>query len=105
MGRVATKDLTLADGMRIPRGTMVSAATYAMNHDDALFADAGTFDAFRFARMRGGEGQSVKHQFTSTSPEFLSFGHGHHAWCVPLSILAGWRFVSLLRTRPVEFWC
>ena len=91
MGRIAMKDVTLADGTRIPQGTMVSAAAHPTHHDDTLFPDAGTFDAFRFARMRAtpGEGQSagVKHQFTSTSPEFLPFGHGHHAWCVPPACL------------------
>ena len=84
MGRIAMKDVTLSDGTRIPQGTMVSAAAHPTHHDDALFPDAGTFDAFRFARMRAaGVGESIKHQFTSTSPEFLPFGHGHHAWCVP----------------------
>ena len=90
MGRIAMKDVTLADGTRIPQGTMVSAAAHPTHHDDTLFPDAGTFDAFRFARMRAaGERQSasVKHQFTSTSPEFLPFGHGHHAWCVPPACL------------------
>ena len=82
MKRIAVKDVTLADGTHIPQGTMVCAGSYMMHRDDSLFADGGSFDPFRFARMRGVEGQSAKHQFTSTSPEYIPFGHGHDAWCV-----------------------
>ena len=82
MKRIAMKDVTLADGTRIPRGTMVCAGSYMMHRDDGLFADGGSFDPFRFARMRGAEGQSAKHQFTSTSPEYTPFGYGHDAWWV-----------------------
>ena len=86
MIRLAMKDVVLAGGTRIPRGTLVAAPAYAMHHDAALFADAGTFDAFRFARVRSAASadEGVRHQFTSTSPEYLAFGHGPHAWCVPV---------------------
>lgn len=86
MGRKAMKDITLSDGTRIPKGTEVYVNMNAQHHDAALLAgtDADTFDAFRYARMRAasGEGESLKNQFTSTSPEFVAFGHGQHAWCV-----------------------
>ena len=81
------KDLVLPDGTRIPQGTLVAAPSYAMHHDSALLADADAFDAFRFARMRSGSGgadDGARHQFTSTSPEYIPFGHGNHAWCVPV---------------------
>ena len=82
MGRKAMKDITLRDGTRIPRGTLVQVASYALHHDGSRLVNADTFDAFRYARMRGGTGQSLKYQFTSTSPEYVSFGHGQHSWCV-----------------------
>ncbi len=82
MGRKAMKDITLSDGTRIPKGTFVNAPAYAMHHDDAHLEHADTFDPFRFARMRSVEGQSAKHQLTSTSPEYIPFGHGQHAWYV-----------------------
>jgi cytochrome P450 len=37
------------------------------------------FDGFRFANLRAMEGKENKHQFVSTSPDSLSFGHGSHA--------------------------
>ena len=40
------------------------------------------FDPLRFADMRSEEGASIKHQFVSTSPEYVPFGHGKHAWYV-----------------------
>ena len=89
MIRLAMKDVVLTDGTRIPRGTLVAAPAYAMHHDSALFADAATFDAFRFARMRSAASadEGARHQFTSTSPEYLAFGHGPHAWCVSVAVV------------------
>ncbi|PIL30289.1 cytochrome P450 [Ganoderma sinense ZZ0214-1] len=83
MGRMAMKDLTFSDGTRIPEGTLLNAQAYAMHHDDALLDSACTFDPFRFARMRSAEDQlqGVKYLCTSTSPEYVPFGHGPYA-CV-----------------------
>ena len=80
--RKALKDITLVDGTFIPKGTMVCAASYPMHHDDAHYADAEEFDPFRFSRMREKEGEGVKHQFVNTSLDYISFGHGRHAWWV-----------------------
>ena len=80
VGRKALKDLTLSDGTFIPKNTMLAAASYPMHYDEALYADAETFDPWRFARMRENEGESTKHQFVSTSVDYIPFGHGKHAW-------------------------
>ena len=58
-----------------------------MHLDDAVYADAHTFDPFRFARMHEAEGdaEGTKYQYASTSPDYLAFGHGRHGWCVPSS--------------------
>ncbi|PIL30288.1 cytochrome P450 [Ganoderma sinense ZZ0214-1] len=77
--RRAMTDVTLSDGTRLPEGTLLQAATYQQHHDDAYFTDAGTFDPFRFARMRDAEGQGFKHQASTTAPDYLAFGHGKHA--------------------------
>ncbi|KAI0368837.1 cytochrome P450 [Pilatotrama ljubarskyi] len=77
--RKSLKDITLHDGTRIPKGTMVMAAADATHHDDAVYADADVFDPFRFSRMREAEGESTKHQFVNTSVDYISFGHGKHA--------------------------
>ena len=82
--RKAVKDVTLSDGTRIPRGTLVAAAAVTAHSDDARYGpDAHAFDPFRFARLRErGAGAAVKHQLVNTSLDFLPFGHGKHAWCV-----------------------
>nr|VWP00087.1 Uncharacterized protein [Ganoderma boninense] len=76
------KDITLHDGTRIPAGTLLGANAHALHRDAAPLADAHTFDAFCYARMRGCAGQSLKHQFASTSPGYIAFGHGPRAWFI-----------------------
>lgn len=82
MFRKAMKDVTLSDGTRIPRGTLVAAASATAHRgDDTRYTAPDAFDPFRFARMReGGADAAVKHQLVNTSVDFLTFGHGKHAW-------------------------
>ncbi|KAM5543922.1 hypothetical protein V8D89_002539 [Ganoderma adspersum] len=77
--RKTVKDITLNDGTFIPKGTVLVTAARPMHHDDAKYANAEVFDAFRFEKMRKGEGEGLKHQFVNTSNDFISFGHGKHA--------------------------
>ncbi|KAH9921475.1 cytochrome P450 [Epithele typhae] len=49
----------------------------------ALYPDPDTFDPFRYANMRGADGEGTKHQFVNTSLDYIAFGHGKHAWYVP----------------------
>ena len=44
------------------------------------YADAETFDGFRFEKMREKEGDSSKHSLVSLDLDYLLFGHGRHAW-------------------------
>ena len=80
--RKVLKDITLLDGTFLPKGTLLVAAAHPIHHDEAKYADAHAFDPFRFAKMREGEGEGSKHQFVNTSLDYISFGHGRHAWCV-----------------------
>ncbi|TDL22834.1 cytochrome P450 [Rickenella mellea] len=77
--RMALEDYTFSDGTFIPKGTLVSAAVGAMHHDEENYKDANKFDGFRFADLREEDGEGVKHQMVSTTPEYLAFGHGRHA--------------------------
>lgn len=80
MMRKTVKDVTMMDGTFIPKGTMVVTASDPAHFDENNYANASTFDPFRFSRMREGEGQATKHQFVNTAVDFLVFGHGKHAW-------------------------
>ena len=76
------RDVTLSDGTVLPKGSLVVAASYPTHHDDSIYENANAFDPFRFSRMREVEGEGMKYQFVNTSLEYISFGHGKHAWYV-----------------------
>ena len=83
--RVALKDVILDNGMLIPKGTMLGAPAHPIHYDDAQFPNADVFDPFRFARMREAARDTesaARHQFASSSAEYIPFGHGHLAWWV-----------------------
>ena len=84
MTRKVLKDITLPDGTFVPKNTLIVTTADAVHHDESHYADANTFDPFRFARIRENEGEGTKHQFVNTSLEYMAFGHGKHAWCVGL---------------------
>ncbi|KZT72304.1 cytochrome P450 [Daedalea quercina L-15889] len=77
--RKTLQDTTLSDGTFIPAGTLVAGASTATHHDARNYENPDVFDPFRFADMRTEEGEAIKHQFVSTSPEYVPFGHGKHA--------------------------
>ena len=89
LGLKAMKDVTLNDGTVVPKGTLVAAASYSVHHDNAYYDSPYVYDPFRFARMRGADGEGTKHQFVNTSVEYMAFGHGRHAWCVVLLAPSG----------------
>ena len=82
--------LTTADGqpLLLPRGTLCVSPESATHRDPAHYVNPDTFDPWRFADLRAeaaeGSGSSatigLKHQFVSTSVDYVSFGHGKHAW-------------------------
>ncbi|KAF8515018.1 cytochrome P450 [Hysterangium stoloniferum] len=77
--RKALKDYTFYDGTFIPKGAIISAASGAIHMDDEIYPDARVFNGFRFSEMREKDGQGTRDGFVSTSPDYMSFGHGKHA--------------------------
>ncbi|KAI9806379.1 MAG: hypothetical protein M1825_006494 [Sarcosagium campestre] len=50
---VAAKDgLVLKDGTHLPKGTVLSSASYSIHHDDDVYANANAYDPFRFSDNR-----------------------------------------------------
>lgn len=91
---VAPGGATIPGGVHLPRGTHVTTDAYAIMHDGRRYPDPEAFRPFRFAERReavGGAGgapgagdgagylERARQAFTTTSPEFLAFGHGRHA--------------------------
>ncbi|KAK0721806.1 putative cytochrome P450 monooxygenase [Lasiosphaeria miniovina] len=78
MRRVALSDVTLSDGTAIHKGSVVAVSSHGM-WDEAVHANADTWDGQRFLRMRSGSGGEHAAQSVSTGPDHLAFGHGRHA--------------------------
>lgn len=68
--------LRLSTGHVIPHGAVVGVSNHMVTQS---YPDAGTFDGFRFHKMRQQPGHDIRHQFVTTGPDALSFGHGNHA--------------------------
>lgn len=72
---------TFSDGTVIPKGSFVVAPVAPIHMDKSIYDDPNQFRGFRFSDLlEEGEGESTRHHVSKTSPEFLHFGHGPHAW-------------------------
>ncbi|KAI0023348.1 cytochrome P450 [Xylariomycetidae sp. FL0641] len=85
---VAPAGVVTEDGVRLPRGAMVSVLARGVHTDAEVYgADARAYDPFRFSRQRegddggggGGGGGKPSLSFVSTSAHYLPFSHGRHA--------------------------
>lgn len=76
--------------MSIPAGTTVSCCMRSTHFDADYYDDPDTFNPFRFSdpppngTKTSSQGQK---QVILTGPDFLSFGHGRHAWWVLLFLV------------------
>jgi cytochrome P450 len=43
---------TMTNGLHLPQGTRIGTSTYSIHHDDGIYENAMTYDAFRFSRPR-----------------------------------------------------
>ncbi|PCH34174.1 cytochrome P450, partial [Wolfiporia cocos MD-104 SS10] len=77
--RKLLQDITLSNGTFLPKGTIVVSAASATHLDERYYEHANEFEGFRFADMRTDESERTKHQYVSTSSEYIAFGHGKHA--------------------------
>jgi cytochrome P450 monooxygenase-2 len=78
MRRIATKDITLDEGITIHRGERIVVDASSMK-DTKIYDDVDRYDIYRFRRMREDPGKMNKAQLVTTSPDHLAFGHGLHA--------------------------
>ncbi|KAL8775195.1 MAG: hypothetical protein Q9194_003811 [Teloschistes cf. exilis] len=77
--RAFLKERTLSDGTIIPEGAHTLMAIQPHQQGDPSIPDPQTFNAFRYFQMRQQEGHAYKHQFATTDPYTLHFGHGKYA--------------------------
>ncbi|KAH0439366.1 cytochrome p450 [Colletotrichum camelliae] len=79
MNRRVEAPITLSDGTYLPKGVHLGVPVYHMRDPKVIGDNPDQSDGHRFLRMRQQPGQENKWQFVTTSPHFLSFGHGKHA--------------------------
>lgn len=78
--RKALKDVVLSNGTVIPAGALFVAASASTHTDSDHYDDPTKFNPWRFSDMREKEGESTRHQYVTTSVDYMPFGHGKHAW-------------------------
>jgi Cytochrome P450 len=77
-GRTVMKQYTFSNGVTIPIGARVYSPLNAIHRDSRIYENADEFHGFRFLGRNDSEDQTSL--AASTSPEYLQFGHGSHAW-------------------------
>lgn len=77
LNRAAMRQVTLADGTVVPKGSRVMVATAFQ--EPSIYPEPEKFDAERFVRKRQETGQNNSFQYVSISTEHLGFGYGKHA--------------------------
>lgn len=87
------QDFAFSDGTVVPAGASICAPQIAVHRDQESYEDPGTFDGFRFWRIRekmrderpgkdGEDDEEWRNRLTGTGTGFLTFGGGRHAWYV-----------------------
>jgi len=83
LSRFARRTYIFSDGKTfIPKGSVVMAPLDAVHRNEKVYPNPQTFDPWRFANLRSQNSEAFMHQYVSTSPNYLAFGHGKRAWCV-----------------------
>ncbi|KAI8664580.1 hypothetical protein NCS55_00967400 [Fusarium keratoplasticum] len=78
--RKALSDMTLSNGLRIPKGARIVLPTGAINMDREFFEDPQTFDGFRYYRIRTANKEARNtNQMVTVGKKDLTWGYGKHA--------------------------
>ncbi|KAI4250738.1 MAG: hypothetical protein LQ352_005273 [Teloschistes flavicans] len=77
--RVMAQDYTLRDGTVLSKGTHLAMAVSAIQNEPAVTPRPEMFDGLRYYKMRQQPGEGHLHQFATTEPTMLNFGHGKNA--------------------------
>lgn len=80
--RLALTPYTFSNGITIKKGTFVGVPIWPIHMDESIYENAQTFDGFRFSKLREKFKANPKFNASSTSVDYLQFGHGPHAWYV-----------------------
>ncbi|KAI0099187.1 cytochrome P450 [Nemania sp. FL0031] len=76
--RKVVQRLKLSDGTMLPANAFITMATNSIARDPEIYNNPDSFDGARFYKKRQ-VGDPNRHQFVSTGPDSLPFGHGKFA--------------------------
>ena len=79
MSRIVREPFTFSDGTYVPKGTYIAIPSHAIHLDESNYSNPTSFLPFRFVDKANKEITGRKVDMTSTSTDFLAFGHGLHA--------------------------
>jgi cytochrome P450 len=74
---------TFSNGITVSPGETLASPAGAVHLDDSVYEKAKEFDGFRFSTTKEMDGDRAKAYSVNTGTEFLTFGHGEHAWYQP----------------------
>ncbi|KAF2641486.1 cytochrome P450 monooxygenase-like protein [Massarina eburnea CBS 473.64] len=77
--RVILQDIVLKDGTLLPRGSHIAMPVNAIQNHPSVTPNPEVFDPLRYYNLRQRDGENHLHQFATTEPNILNFGHGKHA--------------------------
>jgi cytochrome P450 len=78
MNRVAHEKVVLSDGTVIPKGAHLCVPN-VRTYDPAVYENPTVFNGRRFYDLSQQTGEATKHQFVTTSDDYIPFGHGKTA--------------------------
>ncbi|KAM0417034.1 hypothetical protein ACHAPT_013000 [Fusarium lateritium] len=78
MRRNVTDDITLCNGLKLPKGTRLNDDNRRLN-DPTIYENPHVYNPYRFHKMRSEVGKDHMAQLVSTSSNHLGFGHGEHS--------------------------
>ncbi|EEA24836.1 cytochrome P450 monooxygenase, putative [Talaromyces marneffei ATCC 18224] len=78
MRRIATDNITLKDGRRIPKDSMIAVSGH-WSWDKSIYENPDQFDGYRFYKMSQNPKTEQMSHLVATSPQHIAFGHGKHA--------------------------
>lgn len=78
--RKVLSDITLSNGLRIPKGSRIVLPTGAINMDREFFQDPEKFDGFRYYKIRTADEEARNtNQMVTVGKKDLTWGYGRHA--------------------------
>ncbi|CAI4215814.1 unnamed protein product [Parascedosporium putredinis] len=76
LSRILKEDVQFSIGPKLPKGTIVCVDQHHIHNSTSLYPDPEVFEPQRFLRLREKPGHETRHQYTSNSPELLTWGDG-----------------------------